>query len=37
VNTHRADIAGDPALVISVAVAVDTLTRDEDDEEGPQD
>ncbi|MCK9873006.1 LURP-one-related family protein [Nocardiopsis dassonvillei] len=35
VNTHRADIAGDPALVISVAVAVDALTRDEDDEEGP--
>ncbi|KOX14568.1 LURP-one-related/scramblase family protein [Nocardiopsis sp. NRRL B-16309] len=29
VNTHRDDIGGDPALVISVAVAVDALTGDE--------
>ena len=32
VNTHRRDIGGDPALVISVAVAVDALTGDEDDD-----
>ncbi|MDT0327717.1 LURP-one-related/scramblase family protein [Nocardiopsis lambiniae] len=32
VNTHRSDIGGDPALAISVAVAVDTLTRDDKDE-----
>lgn len=31
VNTHRRDLAADPALVISVAVAVDALTSDEDD------
>ncbi|WP_159943124.1 MULTISPECIES: LURP-one-related/scramblase family protein [unclassified Nocardiopsis] len=31
VNTHRRDVGGDPALVIGVAVAVDTLTRDGDD------
>ncbi|MBR8740397.1 LURP-one-related/scramblase family protein [Nocardiopsis sp. MG754419] len=31
VNTHRKDLAGDPALVISVAVAVDALTSDNDD------
>lgn len=30
VNTHRRDIGGDPALVISVAVAVDALTGDDD-------
>lgn len=30
VNTHRHDIGGDPALVISVAVAVDSLTSDDD-------
>ncbi|GAB3747047.1 LURP-one-related/scramblase family protein [Nocardiopsis nanhaiensis] len=29
VNTHRKDIAGDPALVISVAVAIDALTGDD--------
>ncbi|MBB6120441.1 LURP-one-related/scramblase family protein [Nocardiopsis algeriensis] len=33
VNTHRDDIGGDVALVISVAVAVDSLTRDDDGEE----
>ncbi|WP_017570736.1 LURP-one-related/scramblase family protein [Nocardiopsis halotolerans] len=32
VNTHRADIGADPALVICVAVAVEALTRDDDDE-----
>lgn len=31
VNTHRRDLAGDPALVISVAVAVDALTDDDGD------
>lgn len=31
VNTHRSDLAGDPALVISVAVAVDALTSEEED------
>ena len=31
VNTHREDLAKDPALVIGVAVAVDALTSDEDD------
>ena len=31
VNTHRRDIGGDPALVISVAVAVDALTGDDGD------
>lgn len=31
VNTHRQDIGGDPALVISVAVAVDSLTGDDED------
>ncbi|GHD22886.1 LURP-one-related/scramblase family protein [Nocardiopsis kunsanensis] len=30
VNSHRNDIGGDPALVISVAVAVDALTGDDD-------
>ncbi|WP_017610294.1 LURP-one-related/scramblase family protein [Nocardiopsis xinjiangensis] len=30
VNTHRHDIGGDPALVISVAVAVDALTSDDE-------
>lgn len=29
VNTHRKDFAGDPALVISVAVAIDALTGDD--------
>ena len=29
VNTHRRDLAGDPALVVSVAVAVDALTSDD--------
>lgn len=29
VDTHRRDPAGDPALVISVAVAVDALTSDD--------
>ena len=33
VNTHRGDIGGDPALVISVAVAVDALTGDEEEED----
>ena len=28
VNTHREDTAGDPALALSVAVAVDALTDD---------
>ncbi|WP_067604659.1 LURP-one-related/scramblase family protein [Nocardiopsis listeri] len=32
VNTHRRDVAGDPALVISVAVAVDSLTTDDDND-----
>lgn len=31
VNTHRRDIGGDPALVISVAVAVDALTGGDGD------
>lgn len=30
VNTHRRDIGGDAALVISVAVAVDSLTGDDE-------
>ncbi|WP_026120401.1 LURP-one-related/scramblase family protein [Nocardiopsis potens] len=38
-NTHRPDIAADPALVIAVAVAVDSLTEDgrEEEEEEEQD
>ncbi|MFD3684928.1 LURP-one-related/scramblase family protein [Nocardiopsis sp. NPDC058631] len=37
VNTHRHDLGGDAALVISVAVAVDSLTGDEDEEESEED
>ncbi|GAB2497514.1 LURP-one-related/scramblase family protein [Nocardiopsis aegyptia] len=37
VNTHRGDIGGDPALVISVAVAVDALTADADEDEDGED
>ncbi|RKS10595.1 uncharacterized protein YxjI [Nocardiopsis sp. Huas11] len=37
VNTHRGDIGGDPALVISVAVAVDALTGDDGEGGGDED
>ncbi|WP_046468442.1 LURP-one-related/scramblase family protein [Allosalinactinospora lopnorensis] len=33
VNTFRQDAGGDPALVISVAVCVDAMTADDDDED----
>lgn len=33
VNTHRRDLAWDPALVIAVAVAVDALTNDDGDDD----
>ncbi|MGW5879356.1 LURP-one-related/scramblase family protein [Nocardiopsis terrae] len=32
VDTHRQDPGGDPALVVSVAVAVDTLTAEDGDD-----
>ncbi|WP_028646833.1 LURP-one-related/scramblase family protein [Nocardiopsis sp. CNT312] len=36
VNTHRDDVGGDPALVISVAVAVDALTKDDKEDDGEE-
>lgn len=33
VNTFRRDVGGNPALVISVAVCVDTMTSDDEDDE----
>ncbi|NYE46719.1 uncharacterized protein YxjI [Spinactinospora alkalitolerans] len=33
VNTHRTDAGGDPALVLSVAVCVDAMTDDEEEDE----
>ncbi|RCV50426.1 LURP-one-related/scramblase family protein [Marinitenerispora sediminis] len=34
VNTFRGDAGGDPALVLAVAVCVDTMTEDDGDEDG---